>query len=76
MEEPVVLELVEVYRYEGFPEKRYRFHVKGTKIYINVGANSVEEAVEKAKKIFRNLELSKVVALARSKGGEGGEQKA
>ncbi len=51
------VELVEVYKYEGIPEKRFRFRIKGTRIYINVSAEDVEEASEKVKNIIRSLEL-------------------
>lgn len=53
------LELVEVYRYEGFVGKRFRFKIKGSNIHINILANSIEEAVEKAKNIIKQLELDK-----------------
>uniref|UniRef100_A0A7C2ZVS6 Uncharacterized protein n=1 Tax=Ignisphaera aggregans TaxID=334771 RepID=A0A7C2ZVS6_9CREN len=53
------LELVDVYRYEGFVGKRFRFRIRGTKLYVNVLANSIEEAVEKAKNIIKQLDLDK-----------------
>ena len=55
------VELVEVYRYEGIPGTRYRFRIKGTKIYINVSANSFEEAVKKVEQIIVGLELDKYI---------------
>lgn len=58
----IELELTEVYRYEGFVGKRFRFRIKGTKIYLNVLANSIEEAVEKAKHIIKQLELDKHIS--------------
>lgn len=57
----IELELVDVYRYEGFVGKRFSFRIKGTKIYVNVLANSVEEAVEKAKQLINQLELNKFI---------------
>ncbi|MEM0371568.1 MAG: hypothetical protein QXG46_04090 [Ignisphaera sp.] len=60
------LELVDVYRYEGFIGKRFRFRIKGTKIYVNVLANSVEDAVEKAKQLIKQLELEKYVKSSKS----------
>ncbi|MEM4502202.1 MAG: hypothetical protein QXV42_01980 [Ignisphaera sp.] len=60
------LELVDVYRYEGFIGKRFRFKIKGTKIYVNVLANSVEDAVEKAKQLIKQLELEKYVKSSKS----------
>ncbi len=67
MSQKIELELVEVYRYEGFPEKRFRFHIKGSRIYINVAADTIEEAVEKAKKIIKHLEIGKILAYLASK---------
>lgn len=55
----IELELVDIYRYEGLVGKRFRFKIKGTNIYINVLANSIEEAVEKAKNMIKQLELDK-----------------
>ncbi|MEM1541382.1 MAG: hypothetical protein QW101_02510 [Ignisphaera sp.] len=60
------LELVDVYRYEGFVGKRFRFRIKGTKIYVNVLATTVEDAVEKAKELIKQLELEKYVKLSKS----------
>lgn len=68
----IELELIDVYRYEGFVGKRFRFKIRGSKVYINVLANSLEEAVEKAKNIVKQLELDKYV-LEISK--ESGKQK-
>ena len=71
----VELELVDVYRYEGFPEKRFRFHIKGSRIYINVAADTIEEAVEKARKIIKHLEIDRILAyLASKKKGDEGSQ--
>lgn len=55
----IELELIDVYRYEGFVGKRFRFRIKGSKLYVNVLANSLEEAVEKAKHMIKQLELDK-----------------
>jgi hypothetical protein len=55
----IELEFVEAYKYEGIPGVRYRFRIKGTKIYINVTATNIEEASKKAEQIIRNLELDK-----------------
>jgi len=55
----IELEFVEAYKYEGIPGVRYRFRVKGTKIYINVTATNIEEASRKAEQIIKNLELDK-----------------
>ncbi|MEM1646500.1 MAG: hypothetical protein QXL96_11725 [Ignisphaera sp.] len=65
----IELELIDVYRYEGFVGKRFRFKIKGSKVYINVLANSLEEAVEKVKHIVKQLELDKYL-LEVSKEGE------
>lgn len=58
----IELTLVDVYRYEGMPGKRFRFRVKGTRIYINVLADELDEAVKKAEDIVRKLELDKYLA--------------
>lgn len=58
----IELELMNIYRYEGFVGKRFRFKIKGTKIYINVLATSIEEAVEKANSIIKQLELDKYIS--------------
>jgi hypothetical protein len=70
MASTIELELVDVYRYEGFVGKRFRFRIKGSKVYINVLANSIEEAVEKAKQIINRLELDKQL-IQQSKQKEG-----
>lgn len=71
MDSSLELELVEVYRYEGFLGKRFRFRIKGSKVYINVLAGSLEEAVEKAKQIVKKLELDKQLRSFESKEGRG-----
>ena len=58
----IELTLVDVYRYEGMPGKRFRFRVKGTRIYINVLADELDEAVKKAENIVRKLELDRYFA--------------
>ncbi|MCS7112304.1 MAG: hypothetical protein N3D82_05860 [Ignisphaera sp.] len=55
----IELTLVDVYRYEGLPGKRFRFRVKGTRVYINVLADELDEAVKKAEEIVKRLELDK-----------------
>jgi hypothetical protein len=70
MASTIELELVDVYRYEGFVGKRFRFRIKGSKVYINVLANSIEEAVEKARQIINRLELDKQL-IQQSKQKEG-----
>lgn len=60
----VELELVDVYRYEGYVGKRFRFRIRGSRIYINVLATSIEEAVEKVKNMIKQLELDKNLALS------------
>jgi len=57
----IVLEIVDVYRYEGFPEKRVRIRLVGTNIVFNVVADSVDEAVQKALKIVKHLRLERLV---------------
>jgi len=57
----VVLEVIDVYRYEGFPEKRIRLRLAGTNIVFNVVADSVEEAVEKALRMIKHLRLQRLV---------------
>lgn len=55
----IELTLVDVYRYEGLPGKRFKFRVKGTRIYVNVLAEELDEAVKKAEEIIKKLELDK-----------------
>ncbi|WP_048061482.1 hypothetical protein [Hyperthermus butylicus] len=50
-------ELVLVEEYELLGEKRYRFQLKGTSIFLNVSANNVEEAREKARRMVREIQL-------------------
>ena len=71
----IVLELVEVVRYEGSTEKRYRFRIKGTNLYLNIPALSVEEATEKARNMIRDMQLERVLEVIESKkGGKGGSK--
>uniref|UniRef100_A0A7C5XR65 Uncharacterized protein n=1 Tax=Ignisphaera aggregans TaxID=334771 RepID=A0A7C5XR65_9CREN len=58
----IELVLVDVYRYEGLPGKRFRFMVKGTRIYINVLADELDEAVKKAENIIKKLELDRYLS--------------
>jgi len=60
----IELELIEEYELLG--EKRFRFRIKGTNIIINVGANGLEEAKEKALKIIEDMRLNEF--LSRIKG--------
>ena len=59
MSENIELEVVETYELLG--EKRYRIRVKGTIIYVNVAANSEEEAKKKAVEMLKSMELDKVL---------------
>ncbi|HIQ55518.1 MAG TPA: hypothetical protein EYH59_02390 [Pyrodictium sp.] len=52
----IELELIEEYELLG--EKRFRFRIKGTNIIVNVGANKLEEAREKAIKIVEDMRLT------------------
>ncbi len=56
-----MLEVIDVYRYEGFPEKRIRLRLVGTNIVFNVVADSVDEAVEKALRVIKHLKLQRLV---------------
>lgn len=49
------LKVAEVYNLFG--RKRYRICVQGTNIYVNVHADSEEEALEKALKILHQTNL-------------------
>ncbi len=62
---PLELELIEEYELMG--EKRYRFKIKDTKIVINVAAQNLEEAREKASKIIRDLKLEVLIEKLREK---------
>ncbi|BEP16963.1 hypothetical protein PYJP_03150 [Pyrofollis japonicus] len=53
------LELVE--KYELLGEKRFRFRIKGTSLYINVSAENEDEALKKAMQMVKELELDKLV---------------
>ncbi len=66
----IELELIEVYRYEGIPGKRFRFQIKNTNIYINVSADDVEEALKKAEDILKHLELDKKLVKKTSENGK------
>ncbi len=56
----VELEFVEEYTLPN-GEKRFRFRVKGTSIYINVSASNPDEARQKALKLVKDIELDKVL---------------
>jgi hypothetical protein len=47
-------EIIEEYIIQG--DRRFRLRVKGTEILINVSANSREEALEKAKKLYARIQ--------------------
>jgi len=70
----IELELIEVYRYEGIPGKRFRFQIRNTNIYINVSADDVEEALKKAEDIIKHLELDK--KLVKRISGDSGDRNA
>ncbi len=53
------LEIVEEYVLLG--EKRYRVRVKGTNFYVNVSAQSREEALQKAKDILEKIRVDRVL---------------
>ena len=55
------IELEDVETYELLGEKRYRIRVKGTIVYVNVAANSEEEAKKKAIEMLKSMELDKVL---------------
>ncbi len=53
------LEVVDEYILQG--EKRFRVRVKGTRIVVNVAADSVGEALEKAKVILDRVNAEKIL---------------
>ncbi|KSW11886.1 hypothetical protein CF15_03545 [Pyrodictium occultum] len=57
---PIELELVEEYELLG--EKRYRFRVKGTSIYLNVGAESLDDAKQKAINMIKEMKLDTILS--------------
>jgi len=57
------LEIVEVYELLG--ERRYRLHLRGTILYVNVAADSEDEAKRKASDIIRQLGFDKIIDLYR-----------
>ncbi|HIQ23444.1 MAG TPA: hypothetical protein EYH50_00125 [Pyrodictium delaneyi] len=58
--EQVELELVEEYELLG--EKRYRFRIKGTSIYLNVGGKDVEDARQKALSMIKEMQLDTILS--------------
>ena len=52
------LEFVGSYRVLILNETRWRFRIKGTKVYINVSAPTFEEAVKKAISMAQRIRLS------------------
>jgi len=55
MSNELELEFLGSYRVLGLGEKRWRFRVKNSNIYINVSAPTFEEAVKKAIRIARKI---------------------
>jgi len=56
----IELELVEEYELLG--EKRYRFRIKGTSIYLNVAAKDVEDARQKAITMVKEMRLDAILS--------------
>lgn len=56
----IELELVEEYELLG--EKRYRFRIKGTSIYLNVTAKDVEDARQKAITMVKEMKLDAILS--------------
>ena len=52
------LELIEEYTVEG--RKRYRFRIKNTNVVINVTAQNIDEAKQKAIDIAKTLKIEEV----------------
>lgn len=69
MSEEFSLEIVEEYELLG--QRRFRVRVKGTSLYVNVAAESREEALEKARRMIKDLELDKVVKEVLSSNNQG-----
>ena len=63
MKEGVEFEVVETYVLDG--QRRYRLRLKGTNIIVNVAADTIEEAGEKAVKL---LEKAKILDALRRPG--------
>ncbi|RLG89140.1 MAG: hypothetical protein DRO15_01265 [Thermoprotei archaeon] len=55
MSNELELEFLGSYRVLGLGEKRWKFRVKNSNIYINVSAPTFEEAVKKAIRIARKI---------------------
>jgi len=64
MTEPHELELVEEYELLG--EKRYRLRIKGTSIYLNVAAETLEEAIDKAQQMIEEMQLDKLIEVLKT----------
>ena len=47
--------------YELLGERRFRVRIKGTKIVLNVSAESNEEAIRKAKELVKKIKLDEVI---------------
>ena len=55
----IKLKVIEKYEVSG--KTRYRVQIEGTKIVINVGASSEDEALEKARRIIEEIKLDKYI---------------
>ncbi|MEB3779985.1 MAG: hypothetical protein GSR85_07130 [Desulfurococcales archaeon] len=53
------LEVVEEYLLHG--ERRFKLRVKGSKITVNVAADSIDEAMEKARNILKKIRADRVI---------------
>ncbi|MET1129240.1 MAG: hypothetical protein ABWW70_07985 [Thermoproteota archaeon] len=53
------LELVETYEVLG--ERRFRFRLKGTNVYVNVTASNEKEAIERARDYLRRLRIREIL---------------
>jgi len=56
---PYELEIVEEYLLHG--ERRFKLRLKGSRITVNVAADSIDDAMEKAKNILRKIKADKVI---------------
>jgi len=52
-------EVVEEYILHG--ERRFRLRIKGTRIIVNVGADSLDEALKKARSIVERVRVERVL---------------
>ena len=62
-ENKLQLEIMETYKIGPFSEKlgerRYRVRLVGTNIVVNIQAETPQEALEKAAKVLRRLEIAR-----------------